>query len=230
MFRRFLKSLWSPVLLSLLFVAQAQGRSINWGDGFLGTDLTSTLTPIDSSFAFELGTFGSFIPDAENVLNWRMNWKILDTADYNDSLKNFSSTLVLEYHAPSAGEPAYLTSTENPAVHFAEGEQVYIWIYNDLAQSTGTEWALFTNAPAWTLPSGPPSGQPDLPANWYVPDANTTPAGNHTPVAGIDSFQTSSFAAIPEPGCALLLVSAFGLTLQFRRRHRMSCPQQHHVI
>ena len=217
MTQRVFKIFCSLVALSVLSAAQAQGRSINWGDGFLGTDLTSTSTPIDSSFGFELGTFGSFIPDANNLQDWRMNWKILDTAVYDDGLKHASGTLTLDYHAASGGDPAYLTSSENPTPHFAEGEQVYIWVYNDLAQTPATEWALFTNTPAWVLPTGAPSGQPDLPANWYVPDANTPLAGATTTVSGLPSFQTSSFASIPEPDGSLL-VALIGLGLMLRRR------------
>ncbi len=215
---------FSKFLLTLIGVGgclstTVQARTINWGDAFLGTDVTSQNVSLDGTFTFELGTFGSFDPDAGNVTDWRTNWKLLDTEPYNSSLMFASSQVGLGYVPAADGDPAYLTSDYYAAglsPHFAEGEQVYIWVYNSLSPTPGSEWGLFTNA-TWTLPTGAPTGQPELPVNWYIPNSTESPYGSTSVVSGQDSFQTEGFAAVPEPDGALLL-GLLGLGIILRRR------------
>lgn len=202
-------------------------RTIEWGDAVLGTDLDGAGNPISSSYFFELGTFGSFDPSANPVNDWRANWKLLDTATYDDTTKHFASTATLTYNAGSSTFTS--DSAPPPSAVFAEGERVYIWIYNSLDPVPGTQWGVYTNLGStdWVIPTGPGSQQ-SFPQKAFMSDVtstpfgatpSSTPNGERTPPSGQFQFQTAGFAPIPEPAGASLL-AAFGLLGVVRRRRR----------
>ena len=221
-----------PILTFLICLGAetAEAHSIAWSDALGENDLTSYGALINSSYHFELGTFGSFTPDNSNLATWRTNWKLLDTGVYNDAIKYFSGEATQNWNAtdsvwnPDASDAPASTSTQ-----FAEGEQVYIWIYNNLDQVAGTEWGVFTRTGtgAWKLPDFAGGGQPDLTQTMVMSQANTTPFGGlptgqgpgyFTPPTTGFAYQTHNFAPVPEAGSFIL--AGFALVGGLLRRRR----------
>jgi hypothetical protein len=216
--------------LTLLCTSGARAYSIGWGDAIYGTDLTSSGAPIDDTFHFELGTFGAFIPDEANLPLWRSSWKILDTTSYSNSTRYFTDTAVLNWNSSNSTYSPAPANVPPPSATFAEGEQVYIWVYNNTNMDASTEWGVFTRTgsidpklPNWVLPSGS-SDQTSFSLQMLIPDANANPFGRNpesiglgtsTAPSGSFSYQTHSF--VPEPGTAALLVLVGGLGLRRRR-------------
>lgn len=211
----------AALLAALAAAPASQGLSINWGDAFGGNDTTDTGDAVDASFTFELGTFGSFIPEVSNMADWRANWKAMDISSCNETLRVALSTVTLLHTPEFVGNPAYYTSnfydgsgSEGP--HFFDSEQAYIWIYNDLAveENSSSQWALFTRLPDWRLSVSSGGEGPAFPLNWYVPDSTESPLGSssNSPSA---SFTTQ---AVPEPLVSVFLAVA-GLLVILRRRH-----------
>ncbi len=214
--------------------AISRANSIEWGSEPYSTALSSTGTPLDNTFHFELGTFNglssSFIPDESNIPLWRDNWKLLDSTNYNTVTRLFTDTATLVYNAGTSNWSPSVGDVPPPSATFEQGEQVYIWIYNNTAMDATTEWGVYTRMgsvdpqnPDWVLPSGPGSQQV-LPQFMFTPDVNATPfggtptstgGGRFEPPSSSFSFQTHSF--VPEPGSAMLLVVA-SLSCLARRR------------
>ncbi len=228
------KTLASTLTLVGLISQATAASSIEWGDAAFGTDLTSTNSLLDNTFHYELGTFGAFIPDEANLPLWRDSWKLLDTTSYNTATKNFTDTAVINYNSVSStwtADPANFTPDPPSPSEFAEGEQVYIWIYNNLDRDATTEWGVFTRLgstdsklPDWQLPFGAGTQQ-TFPLSFYMPDVNNSPwgctpdvtgPGSSTSPSGSYSYQTHGF--IPEPGSALLLT--LGGLVGFTRRRK----------
>lgn len=206
-------------------------HTIVWTDALLDNDITSNGTPLSSAFNFELGTFGSsFIPEEANLPLWRANWKLLDTTTYNDATKYFGDQAIQNWDTDdSSWHPDVSAAPADPATSFAEGEQVYIWIYNNLDQDETTEWGVYTRTGtgAWKLPDYIGGGQPDLTQYMVMSEANATPFGG-TPVGqGLGSFtsptsefayQTHGFNPVPEPtGLAILGFAVLGGLARRRR-------------
>lgn len=209
----------------------AQARTIEWGSTTSGNLFTSTGSILDSSFSFELGTFGTgFTPTQANMTDWLTNWKPFDRAyegtGYNSSIPYVDSSAALQLDGTSSS----LTIGSSPT--FSAGEQAYIWVYNTQSYGTGLEWALITGTSsgpgasdtAWFMPS--PADQTSLPLNWRFDTAATPVFGglNNLPGPGdtsstppIYELQTHTVAAIPEPSGSLLIAAA-GLLIQIRRR------------
>jgi hypothetical protein len=212
----------------------ARANSIEWGSEVFGVGLTSTGVPLDNTFHFELGTFNglssSFIPDETNIPLWRSNWKLLDSTNYNTTTRIFTDTAVLVYNNGTSNWSPSVADVPAPSATFEVGEQVYIWIYNNTAMDSTTEWGVFTRTasldpklPNWVMPGGP-GNQEIQPQQMFTLDTNATPfggtptttgGGSYNPPTSTFSFQTHSF--VPEPTSALLLVVA-GMGCFARRR------------
>lgn len=236
--------------LALLMLAcftgaqSARATTINWGtyfDPFRTSSLIfdSNGNPLDDTYVFELGTFGSFIPTQSNLADWAVNWKVFDRAMMGDGWLSSSGTIG---HSATLEEDF---TTSNPAlsqaVVFTPGEQAFIWAYRDASGSptpspifdASFQWALLTdndglNGDDWILPA--PSGHVALSLDWRIEDATFSPFGGllDTQYDGDFSSTPGSFilqthtAPVPEPGSALLL--ALPAVLGLRRRRRPAPP------
>jgi hypothetical protein len=224
------KTIFAIVCLHGMALSDAEANSIEWGSEAFGTGITSTGGSIDG-FNFELGTFGSFIPDETNIPLWRSSWKLLDSTTYNPSTKVFTDTATLVYDVNTSTWSPSATDVPPPSNQFAEGEQVYIWVYNNTNMDATTEWGVYTRKnsvdplnPDWVLPAGP-GDQTALPQYMFTPDVNNTPfggtptstgPGDYVPPSDQFSYQTHSF--VPEPGSAILLAVAGSMCLVRRRK------------
>lgn len=218
----------------LIPIGAAPAATIYWGSASNDLLFDSAGTPLDNTFTFELGTFGSFLPEASNVDQWLSNWKILDrliapaASGWNSSDSFFSGTLAIQSDGTSNRGADLGTNFV-----FAAGEQAYIWVYNSLGIIPGSEWALVTNdssdgntADDWIVPPLPDpcgctGGAESL--EWRLSLA-TVPQyggvndeygeGDVSVVPPTFSLQT---ATIPEPSTGFLILVA-GLLMQIRQR------------
>lgn len=228
------------VIFALLGSVQtvSHANSIEWGDQVFHNDRTSSGALINSTFKFELGTFGNTDLASTPLSDWRLNWKLLDTTGYNDTTKHFSDTATINFNmgdtswSPDAGN--FPPPAPTPVPHLDEGEQVYIWIYNNLNRDATTEWGIFTRIggtaehPAWVLPKGP-SSHSVLPQTMFISEVDYAPfggvpgsqnGGTYTP-QGNFAFQTHSFgSSIPEPASEYLL-GGLGMLVLVNRRRRI---------
>lgn len=219
----------------ILSSSNASAQTIYWGSAVNDALFDSAGNPLDSSFFFEIGTFGSFIPTDENMSFWRDNWKVLDrvsapaASGWDPAAGFFSSSFTLLSDGTSSRAPELGSSSI-----FTGGEQAYVWISNSQQMQIGTEWALVTNdgrdglsTDDWRLPPLPDpcgcgSGASSL--EWRLSNASTPGFGglNNELGPGNVSGSPASFslqtAVLPEPGSAVLILSAALLRLR-RRRH-----------
>lgn len=229
------------IVLAGLLATPAKATTIDWGTYFGSTSylFDSNGANLDDTYVFQLGSFGSFVPTAANILNWAANWKPFDQAMAPVS-NGFVST------SGTVGHSATLESdltTSNTALSqtntFAEGEQAYIWAFKDTSgsstplpvYSSDLQWALVTNdstdgvvADDWTFPA--PSGHIATSLDWRIEDATDSPFGGLNDTQDPGDFtstppdfilQTHTIVAVPEPGSALLIGLA-GLACQLKRR------------
>ena len=217
--------------MALASMTAAQADSIEWGGKAFGDPVNSQGSLLDTSYHFELGTFGAFIPDESNIPLWRSNWKLLDSTGYNPVTKLFTDTATLTFNSGTSQWSPSVADVPAPSATFAEGEQVYIWIYNNTAMDATTEWGVFTRTASldpknanWVLPSGP-GNQTVFPQFMFTPDINSSPFGGtpsttgggyYVPPSGSFSYQTHSF--VPEPGSTLMLGLTGMLSVLRRRR------------
>lgn len=220
----------------LLSGAGLSGATIQWGGVvsstfFLsdGTQVTSGETP-DIGLTFELGTFESgFIPEGDNLGDWRSNWKSLDTADFSLQNQFFSGSFIFEDEDSSLGDIQFNGS------NFEVGEDVFIWAYNQEAVDSNLEWSLVTGnagldtagAPPsnenWELPDPGQSNQGTFPLNWRTSTADTAvfgSVGDSTGDGVISDPQSGDFqfATVPEPSTGLYVLLTGLLVLKLRKR------------
>lgn len=192
---------------------------------------------MDSSFIFELGTFGFFIPTESNIDQWAANWKILDRATLEIVVDpdtgyeaRFFTTGGVTFDA--GGNGISESDFADPAVSFTQGEQIFLWAYNSKDIVVGSEWALVRDG-----------GSPGLSGNpWVIPDpvepastsyeldlqyADQVVFGGANNVRGPGeygdnqpaNFRLQTATVVPEPGSSLLLFAA-GVAFVVRRTSR----------
>lgn len=201
----------------------AGAATIYWGSAVNDQLYDSYGSALDDSFTFELGTFGDFVPNDDNLHLWLENWKVLDrvtapaSSGWDSGSGFFSSSVSLLPDGASS-------NTGVGGFVFSPGEQAYIWVYNSQALEPDTEWALITNnasdgntdddwlIPALPLDCGCGSGAESL--EWRLSTATQPDFGgvNDEYGPGNVSDTPPSFALqtaiLPEPGGVLLLLSA----------------------
>lgn len=215
-------SIFLGLLLLILVSVPAAARTIDWGNSVGDALYDSAGAALDSSFVFELGSFGSFVPTALNLEDWESNWKAFDRAstpsDWNAVAGFFSSSATMEDGGVSSEAPPL-----SPHV-FAAGEQAYIWVFNTQTMAYGfTEWALLTDLDDWMFPA--PGGKTDEPLEWRISTADTLVYGGLADQQGpgdytVDppSFAIQTHAVVPEPTTGVLVLLAAGVAMWRRRR------------
>ena len=181
--------------ITLWFVLAGLGhaQTINWGSPVWSNLLDSTgATLASDSYAFELGTFGSFVPTDSNITSWSANWKAFDQASYSPAAGYFGSSATMN---PTTG---LSSNSIGGSTDFA-GQSAYLFVRNtegtNGAFSTSGEYLLARNA-SWTFPvlaSSPNPGCCDnaLPLEWSVSDLVTTNTCV-APVANVPTLQTGA--------------------------------------
>ncbi len=217
------------VATALLPASLSQASTISWGSDFSSSPIPELLdssgTPLDASYSFEIGSFGSFIPDLGNIADWQANWKVFDRsydptpADSGDGDPfgwNPGLFFVgVETHNAGGGSDS---PDANPSDVFGVGEVAYLWAYNSKSIGPGSEWALVMNSS-----NSPTSWQfaapTDPDSDWSLAAADTAIIGSVNP-SSVLALQTAP-VPVPEPGSALLLFAAAATHL-IRRARRLT--------
>lgn len=225
------KPLLALVLALVWLCGSATASTVFWGSAFNDNLFDSTGQPLDTTYSFEIGSFGAFVPTYQNVDQWAANWKVFDRAfdpDANgwNAVEQFFVGTVDHNIAGGSDSP-----DANPGDFFAQGEIAYLWAYNSKSIVPGSEWALVTDGVAtgdsgddWIFPD--PSNTLGS-FNWQLSDANSAIIGGANGVQGPGSYSATpglfslQTAVVPEPGSALLLLAA-AATHVIRRVRRLS--------
>ncbi len=237
--------------LLIACTATSQARQVGWGSA-VGDNLFDSSGSIaannfmlDASFSFEIGVFANgFTPSSSNLSDWEANWVVFDAA--NTSIID-SWTPELGYFSSSANFNSNGTSSSasaNPASIFTQNQVGYLWVFNDKAVASTSEWALVTDLIStgnvgdnWRMPDPADQISPSL--FWALQDADTVVFGGLNDVQGagaytndpaddpnvvplVDTGITYSLQThvVPEPGSALFLASAGFCWMLRKRRYR----------
>lgn len=225
-----------PKLLCLaLMLAWTQGTqasTVFWGSAFNDNLFDSAGNTLDSTYSFEIGTFGSFVPTYQNVDQWAANWHVIDRAfdpdsnGWNSTDQFFVGTVDLLADNSSNSPDA------DPAYQFSKDDIAYLWAYNSKDIVPTSEWALLSygDDPAntgnpWVIADPSDSNS----YNWNLTDAHVTVIGGANDVQGPGTYSANpgvfslQTAVVPEPGSALLLFAAAASHL-IRRARRLNRP------
>ncbi|MDB6138442.1 MAG: hypothetical protein JWO94_1514 [Verrucomicrobiaceae bacterium] len=224
-----LQALALAVSLLLGTAASSNARSINWGSSVNDTLLYSAGGSEGDDVVFQLGSFGTFVPDTTNMSQWAANWNVFDQAVAPDG-SGFNSSQGFVSGTVTVNSDGTSSSGLSPYI-FSQGEQAYIWAYKvDKTLANGGEWALITNDSTdgsalddWTFPAH--ADQTVLPLDWRLSNATDVIFGGLNSVQGPGdhnsnpvSFDLQLHTVVPEPGSALLACTALlGLGLRRRR-------------
>ncbi|WP_269540231.1 hypothetical protein [Cerasicoccus fimbriatus] len=174
--------------------ALAAQITINWGTGLsfnriVQQDGTSVPSP-SNGYTYELGTFGSFVPTADNFDQWADNWHAFDGDPFFYTAGGSNLGLYVDSAGLSSSQQTTSSYTgADTGYTFSPGQQAYVWIYNDNdpnSINTDTQWALYTQLidgtstidKAWQMPDASTS---TTTRSWFVSSADTAVWG------GVDS-------------------------------------------
>lgn len=246
----FIKHLLAFIALSAAVLPRhASGAEIIFYNDFGDTLLNSTASvdnpnplssqQLDATFSFELGTFGGFIPTYANISQWATHWKVFDAYNVGNGGWDVANQNVAgSDHVDALGHPT--STAANPADVFAQGERIYLWVFNSKSILADTEWALITDSnpldntgSPWVMPD------PTVTNGFYevrLTEATQAVVGGVNGVRGAGSYTyvnppnvanpntSTSFsiqtAVVPEPGSALLVFVAAAAFLTTRRSTR----------
>ena len=165
-------------MLWLALAGLGRAQTIDWGSPVWSNLLDSSGTALASgSYAFELGTFGSFVPLDSNISSWSANWKPFDQASYSQTAGYFGSSATMD------SITGHSSNSIGGSTDFS-GQSAYLFVRNTAGDggtfASSGEYLLARNA-SWTFPvlaSSPNPGCCDnaLPLEWSVSDlvANNT--------------------------------------------------------
>lgn len=234
-------SFFTPLRAGLLALAwmcgSASASTVFWYSVFNDLLYDSNGQPLDGTYSFEIGTFGSFTPTYQNVDQWEANWKVFDRTfdptplDPNDGdpegwnvLDQFFTATVNHDTFGHSDSP-----DANPADVFAMDEQVYLWAFNSKSIVPTSEWALVTDfdtlsnsASPWLIPD--PSDTLGS-FDWQLADADAAIIGGVNGIQSDGGFNVTpslfslQTAVVPEPGSVILLLAAAAAHVIRRARH-----------
>lgn len=227
-----MKTLLCILAVSAVLLQPALSTSISWFDAEGDAIVNPAGASLDSSFIFELGTFGSFVPTASNIDQWESNWKVFDRAQAGDGWNSVtgyftSSAQLNETGTPGLGQSGFSAET------FQSGEVAYLWVYNALDLVQTSHWALVRDStnngllsPSWVMPTADDNSFDST--DWDLIEADLAVlgmvngvmgGGDYTPISnpggGVAWLQ---LAAVPEPGSCVLVALAGLLAVRRRRR------------
>lgn len=196
-----MKRLLTLLAIALPLCAAAQTtRTINFESLAFEIAETSKGAALDSSFQFQIGSFGSFTPTATNVADWGANFQSLGQSAWDDVFSSFSGSVAL---ASNAGG-------------FSTVSSAYVWGFNTKSIGTGAEWVLLTN-PTWTFPDT--SVAIGFPVTFTADIANGTSAIlGSLGASGSDPYMMTS--PVPEPSTYAAILGSMVLGLVGYRRYR----------
>ncbi len=220
------------VLLTVLGLhGGASASTLFWGSEFNDLLYNSSGQTLDTTYSFELGTFGGFIPTYQNIDQWVANWKVIDRA-YDPDVNGWNATDqfflgVVEHNTTGNSE----SPDANPSDVFVQGEKIYLWAYNSKTLEATSEWALVTDntlagntGNQWVVPD--PLDPPGTTYDLRLSDADASIIGGVNSVQGNGGFTANpgvfslQMAVVPEPGSALLIGAAAAAFLTRRNSRK----------
>ncbi len=218
--------------LALAWTSGTHASTIFWGSQFNDLLFDSNGQPLDTTYSFEIGSFGSFVPTYQNVDQWVANWKVFDRAfdpdanGWNATEQFFVGTV--DHNALGGSD----SPDANPADVFAQGEKAYLWVYNSKTIVPTSEWALLADSSivgnlgnSWVFPD--PADPPGTSYDWQLGDADEAIIGGANSIQGAGEFvvDPGTFSlqthVVPEPGSTFLLFAAAAAHL-IRRTRRLT--------
>jgi hypothetical protein len=222
-----MRSLFTLIALAFL-AAPAHAYLAFWRGDEGDIMVDSSGVALDGSYKFEVGQFVSgFAPTVHNLDQWATNWVIFDRAEQAGFDGWYPSIQEVNTAANYTNTFNSDSDDANPSSTFAQGSQLYLWVYNDLSITPGSEWLLATDDPLsthafrnWELP-----GAVDMNGSgtWHTQDLSIPFFGSINGVTGPGEYSSTpnSFrlqtAAVPEPSALLLSLAALPLFLRRRR-------------
>lgn len=225
------KHLCAVALTMACLHGDASASILFWGSEFNDLLYNSSGQTLDTTYSFELGTFGGFIPTYQNISQWVANWKVLDRASdpevqgWNAAEQAFFGTV--DHNSTGNSE----SPDANPADVFTQGEKIYLWAYNSKTLEASTEWALVTDntlagnsGAQWVVPD--PLDPPGTTYEIRLSDADAAIIGGVNDVQGSGDFTANpgafslQTAVVPEPGSALLIGAAAAAFLTRRNSRK----------
>ncbi len=237
------------VLLSAVPTESLHARSVAWSSSVLDNlfDSAGTIAggdfALDSTFSFEIGAFtNGFTPTSSNLDLWAANWVVFDAATtansfWDSNISYYSSSANLNSNGTSSSAGATLGGI------FAQNQVGYLWVFNDKAINSHSEWALVTDlnpvgnvGDSWVFPSPADQLSPDV--IWALADADTVIFGGVNGIQGAGAYTNDPNSdpnaaplepggplfslqthVVPEPSSSLLIAST-GLFWMLRKRRR----------
>ena len=204
-----------PAFFYSSVILDALSQTISWGTGVGEAFLQSDDTPMDASFAVQLGTFvDGFSPTSENTSVWTENWRAFDEANTENGGYNPAGFVT---RLPVMNGDGTTSNTDldvgfdfrsNPD----DPTQAYMWFFNDKNGDANSEWALVTDA-SWVFPQ---TVEPTANSDWRPSETTNAEFGTYVDGGvGSNTFQT---AAVPEPSVAMLLLGGVFCFSAGRRR------------
>lgn len=203
----------ATISIASAYAQTLQPQSFNFGTPTDAAGMTSAGLAIDSSYRFDLVSFGSFTPTASNTSLWALNV----TATLGSASWQLSSL------DPSFGSAQAVGSVSDNSIL---GQSLFIWGYNTKTIGSGTEW-LLVGSNSWNVPSLSSGPIPPQALSMFTSSATATPylglIGEAIgPAALVGDVQFAAVTAVPEPAtyAAILGFVTLGLVgyRRFRRR------------
>ncbi len=212
-----------------LLALPATAATVSVSSGVGDTLVDAAGLNLDASFTFQIGTFATgFTPDALNTAMWEANWKPF--AEATAPAVNGWNPTAHFFNADAEFLPNFTSNAGLSADTFAQGNLLYLWVYDSKVLSPTVEWALVTNN----------SSDGNASDNWVLPNPNdlgggtgefalssaTVPIfggangdyGGGTITTPLGAFQLqTALVPVPEPG-GLMLLGAAGAVWGLRRK------------